>query len=44
MLTNLKKYHIILASKSPRRQELLRGMGIGYEIMTKETPENYPAE
>ncbi len=44
MLTNLKKYHIILASKSPRRQELLRGMGVGFEIMTKETPENYPAE
>ena len=44
MLNNLKKYHIILASKSPRRQELLRGMGVGFEIMTKETPENYPAE
>ena len=44
MLANLKKYHIILASKSPRRQELLRGMGVGFEIMTKETPENYPAE
>ena len=44
MLTNLKKYHIILASKSPRRQELLRGMGVDFEILTKETPETYPAE
>ncbi len=44
MLSNLKKYHIILASKSPRRQELLRGMGVDFEILTKETPENYPAE
>lgn len=44
MLSNLKKYHIILASKSPRRQELLRGMGVGFEIMTKETPEDYPVE
>ena len=44
MLTNLKKYHIILASKSPRRQELLRGMGVEFEILTKETPENYPAD
>ncbi|MBR5630530.1 MAG: septum formation protein Maf [Bacteroidales bacterium] len=44
MLTNLKKYHIILASKSPRRQELLRGMGVDFEILTKETPENYPAD
>ena len=42
MLSNLKKYHIILASKSPRRQELLRGMGVNFEILTKETPEDYP--
>ena len=44
MLSNLNKYHIILASKSPRRQELLRGMGVDFEILTKETPENYPAD
>ena len=44
MLSNLKKYHIILASKSPRRQELLRGMGVDFEILTKETAENYPAD
>ena len=44
MLSNLKKYHIILASKSPRRQELLRGMGVDFEILTKETPEDYPAD
>jgi len=43
MLSNLNKYHIILASKSPRRQKLLRGMGVDFEILTKETPENYPA-
>ena len=42
MLSNLKKYRIILASKSPRRQELLRGMGVDFEILTKETPEDYP--
>ena len=44
MLSNLKKYHIILASKSPRRQELLRGMGVDFEILTKETPEDYPID
>ena len=44
MLSNLKNYHIILASKSPRRQELLRGMGVDLEILTKETPENYPTD
>ena len=44
MLSNLKKYKIILASKSPRRQELLRGMGVDFENLTKETPEDYPAD
>ena len=44
MLSNLKKYQVILASKSPRRQELLRGMGVDFEILTKETPEHYPAD
>ena len=44
MLSNLNKYNIILASKSPRRQELLRGMGLKFTILTKETPENFPAE
>ena len=44
MLSNLKKYHIILASKSPRRQELLRGMGVDFEILTKETDERFPSD
>ena len=44
MLSNLKHYRVILASKSPRRQELLRGMGVDFEILTKETPENYPSD
>ncbi len=41
MLTNLKKYNVILASKSPRRQELLKGVGIDFNIMTKEVDESY---
>ena len=44
MLSNLNKYHIILASKSPRRQELLHGMGVDFTIMTKETDESFPPE
>ena len=44
MLENLKQYQIILASKSPRRQELLRGMGVDFTILTKETPETFPPE
>ena len=33
---------IILASKSPRRQELLKGLGIDFEVKTKEVEEVYP--
>ncbi len=41
MLENLKRYNVVLASKSPRRQELLRGMGVDFKVLTKETPETY---
>ncbi|MCO6499516.1 MAG: septum formation protein Maf [Vicingus serpentipes] len=37
-------YHIVLASKSPRRQELLKGLGIDFEIRTKEVEEVYPSD
>ena len=33
---------IILGSKSPRRQELLAGIGIEFTIRTKDTDESYP--
>ena len=42
MLNNLNKYQIVLASKSPRRQELLRGMGIDFMVLTKDTIEVFP--
>lgn len=36
-------YHIILASNSPRRKELLSGLDIPYEVFTlPDIPENYP--
>ncbi|ERM83934.1 hypothetical protein P872_01350 [Rhodonellum psychrophilum GCM71 = DSM 17998] len=35
---------IILASKSPRRSELLRGLGLEFEIKTKDTEEDFPSE
>ncbi len=38
----LKKYNIILASKSPRRQFLLKGLGLDFEIRTKDTDESFP--
>lgn len=43
MLDNLKKYNIVLASKSPRRQELLKGIGIEFTILTKDVDESYPS-
>jgi len=41
MLDNLKDKKIILASKSPRRQELLKGLGLNFEVRTKDIPEDY---
>lgn len=44
MLENLKKYHIILASKSPRRRELLQMLDVPFEVKTKDgIVETYPA-
>lgn len=43
MLDNLKGRHIMLASGSPRRQELLREMGIEFETVTKDgIDESFP--
>lgn len=43
MLDNLKKYRIILASNSPRRKELLKGLGVEYEVRTlPDVDESYP--
>jgi septum formation protein len=40
----LKKYHIILASQSPRRQMLLKELGLEFEILPVDIEENYPSE
>lgn len=43
MLDNLKKYKVVLASNSPRRKELLGGLGIGFEVKTMpDIDESYP--
>ena len=49
MLENLRKYHIILASNSPRRKELLAGLDIDYDVkvipdIDESYPENLPGE
>lgn len=39
---DLKKHHFILASKSPRRQYLLKELGLQFDIHTKEVDESFP--
>lgn len=39
---NLKDKKILLASKSPRRQELLKALGISFEIVLVNCDETYP--
>ena len=42
---NLRDYRIILASQSPRRQELLRMADVDFEVLTiADIPEDFPAE
>ena len=43
MLDNLKKYDVVLASASPRRRELLAGLGIDFRVeVIKGIEETYP--
>lgn len=43
MLENLNKYKVILASNSPRRKELLTGLGVDYEVRTlPDVDESFP--
>lgn len=43
MLKNLEKYEIILGSASPRRKELLKGLGIKFNVISlNDNDENYP--
>ena len=44
MLSHLNSYQIILASQSPRRQELLKGLNIPFEIQVIDVEETYPDE
>ena len=38
----LKQYQVILASKSPRRQQLLKELGIDFSVEVAEVDEQYP--
>ena len=45
MLENIQKYKVVLASKSPRRKELLGMLDLPFEIRVKDgIDETYPAE
>lgn len=44
MLSHLKQYNVILASQSPRREELLRGLNIQFEVKVIDVEESYPKE
>jgi septum formation protein len=41
-MIDLGNKKLILASKSPRRLELLKGMGLDFEVRVKDTQENFP--
>lgn len=41
LLTDLQQYKIYLASQSPRRRELLAGMGVDFEVMKTDVKETY---
>ena len=43
ILKNLKNKKLVLASKSPRRQQLLAGMDVEFEVRTKDVDESCPA-
>ena len=42
MLSHLNRYHIVLGSQSPRRQELLRGLCLPFEVQSIDVEESYP--
>ncbi|RLD67377.1 MAG: septum formation protein Maf [Bacteroidetes bacterium] len=43
-LSKLQRYNLILASRSPRRQMLLRGLDLVFEVKVKNTKEIYPED
>jgi septum formation protein len=43
LIDDLRRFRIILASRSPRRRQLLADMGLRFEVIVKEFDETYPA-
>jgi septum formation protein len=42
LIDDLRRFRIILASRSPRRRQLLAEMGLRFEVVVKEFDETYP--
>jgi len=42
LIDNINNYHIILASQSPRRGQLLTDLGLKFDVIVKEYSETYP--
>jgi septum formation protein len=42
IIDKLNSHRIILASRSPRRQQLLREMGLSFDVVIREFDESYP--
>jgi septum formation protein len=43
-MIKLEGYRLILASQSPRRRELLAGLGLDFDVKVKPIDEDFPAE
>lgn len=44
LIVELQRFRIILASRSPRRQQLLSEMGLRFEVVKKDFDESYPED
>jgi septum formation protein len=42
IITDLNNFRLILASRSPRRQQLLQELGLKFDVVIKEYSETYP--
>ena len=42
-IEDINKYSIILASRSPRRKELLKDLGLNFEVVVRDWTEEYPS-
>lgn len=44
IIEKLQHYHIILASQSPRRHQLLHELGLKFTVVKTDVPEDFPAD